>query len=341
MSGLNVARGVSLFIGAGASCDYGFPNGYQLMRDISGALNGSNEKETRQYLRKYSNYDDRALAAVGEDLNNALQNDAFDSIDAYLEKRRQHSPETLEICRQAVWCLILEYERAAKRSPEKLYPAKRDWMLEFFKLYFHEAKTAYAAWDVCNPIKKHHTGISMYTLNYDRLLEWKLLCYLKSRFGDTEEVAKHFERMEETVTHSHGSLGRITSNTRLPFGSPFPETQEAFLEASGRLKFWFEPSPDASSWNIKNRQITLRETLLILGYGFHPSINSRFDSNRSNDSKLSRIYSTCFGKSTAERNEVENWILKRFAIDNSSLKIGSKTERCSDIIEILARKQAT
>lgn len=336
MSGLNVARGVSLFIGAGASCDYGFPSGYQLMRDISGALNGSNEKETRQYLRKYSNYDERALAAVGKDIKNALHQRAFDSIDAFLDQRRQHSPETLEICRQAVWCLILEYERAAK-----LYPAKKDWMLDFFKLYFHEAKTADAAWDVWNPIKKHHTGISIYTLNYDRLFEWKLICYLKDRFGDTEEVAKHLERMEGTVTHSHGSLGRITSNMRLPFGEPFPETQEAFLEASGRLKFWFEPSSDASSWSIKNKLISLHGTLLIIGYGFHPSINSRFDSKQSNDSKLSRIYSTCFGKSAAERNEVENWISKRFVIDKSLLKIGSETERCSDIIENLAQKQST
>lgn len=306
------------------------------MLDIAKALTQPDSSKTSIYLYKNSNCSAETLLAVGNDLKNALQQRAFDSIDAFLEQRRQHSPETLEVCRQAVWCIILEYERYAELYPE------RDWMLNFFKLHFHKAKTAYGARKVWNPLADSSpVGISIYTLNYDRLFEWKLFCYLKGRFGDTKEVLEHLEAMEGLVSHSHGSLGRIASDTCLPFGAPFPQTQEAFLEASGRLKFWFEQSPDASSWNIKNRQITLRETLLILGYGFHPSINSRFDYNQSNDSKLSRIYSTCFGKSAAERNELENWISKRFAIDNSSLKIGSANERCSDIIEILAQKQAT
>ena len=338
MSGLNVARGVSLFIGAGASCDYGFPSGYQLMLGIAKALTQPGKSKTSIYLYKNSNCSAETLLAVGNDLKNALQQRAFDSIDAFLEQRRQHSPETLKVCRQAVWCIILVYERYAE-----LYPAKKDWMLEFFRLYFNEANTADKARDLWNPTDvKHHTGISIFTLNYDRLFEWKLYCYLKGRYGDTKEVLEHFEAMElGNLRHNHGSLGRIASDTRLPFGAPFPETQEAFLEASGRLKFWFERSPNASSWKTQNQTITLRETLLILGYGFHPSINSRFDSNRSNDSKLYQIYSRCFGKSDAERNEVENLISKRFEIDNSALKIGSATERCSDIIEILARKQAT
>jgi hypothetical protein len=331
--GLEIAKGVSLFLGAGASCDYGFPSGYQLMWDISGALNGSKEKETAQYLRKYSNYDEAALLAVGEDLNNALQQSAFDSIDAYLDQRRQYTPQTLEICRQAVWCLILEYERKAELYPEQ------DWMLEFFKLHFHEAKTAYGAREVCNPISDSpRVGISIYTLNYDRLFEWKLFCYLKGRYGDTEEVRKHLEIMEGEVTHSHGWLGRIASGTRLPFGGEFPETQEAFLEASGKLKFWFEVSANHWTWNISNLY-SFRETLLILGYGLYSGINSRFDPNRNSDSKLSRIYSTCFGGPEARRNEVASWICERFVINTNSLSIGSETERCCDIIQKLVQKQ--
>ena len=74
---------------------------------------------------------------------------------------------------------------------------------------------------------------------------------------------------------------------------------------------------------------------------FHPSINSRFDSNQSNDSKLSQVFSTCFAEPDAKRNEVANWIFKRFGIDTNSLNMGSETECCSDIIQILAQKQAT
>ena len=331
---LEVSKGVSLFLGAGASCDYGFPTGKQLMWDIVESLSNCESTGTGHYLREYSNYDNAALGSVGQDLHNALQQKAFDSIDAYLDQRRHSSPETLEICRQAVWCLILEYEQKAE-----LYPYD-DWMLDFFKLFFNEAQTAYGAREIWNPVGSERVGISIYTLNYDRLFEWKLFSYLKGRFGDTSEVGEHLAAIEGLVTHSHGSLGQITSETKLPFGAQFPKNQDTFLSASEKIKFWFEMSPEHWTWDI-SILFGFRETLLMLGYGFHPSINSRFDPNRSPDSKLSRIYSTCFGNPEAKRKEVSSWISKRFVIDIESLSMGSEMERCSDVIQMLAQPHAT
>lgn len=328
---LEVSKGVSLFLGAGASCDYGFPTGLQLMKDIAETLTNPKNNEIGDYLYKISNHKAEALLAVGKDLQNAIQQRAYDSIDAFLDQRHHQSEETLEVCRQAVWCIILRYERSSQLYPEK------DWMLEFFKVFFHEANTVYGAREVWNPIDDSlRVGISIYTLNYDRLFEWKLFSYLKGRFGETEEIAGHLAAIEGLVTHSHGSLGQITSGPRLPFGAPLPETQEAFLEASRKLKFWFEASSDHWTWNISNL-FSFRETLLILGYGYHPSINSRFDPNRSADSKLSKIYSSCFGLTDEDRGKLSTWVIERFVIDANSLILGSSSACCFDIIQQLTR----
>lgn len=331
--GIEVAKGVSLFLGAGASCDYGFPTGRQLMQDVAETLTNPKKNEIGDYLYKFSNHKAETLLEVGKDLQNAIQQRAFDSIDAFLDQRHHQSKETLEVCRQAVWCIILGYERSAQLYPEK------DWMLEFFKVFFHEAKTAYGAREVWNPVvDSPRVGISIYTLNYDRLFEWKLFSYLKGRFGDSEEVAQHLAAIEGLVTHSHGSLGQITSGPCLPFGGPIPETQEAFLEVSQKLKFWFEASSNHWTWNI-SKLFSFRETLLILGYGYHPSINSRFDPNRSADSKLSKIYSSCFGVADAERDDHSAWVIERFAIDPESLSMGSSSARCFDIVQQLVQKK--
>lgn len=326
MMEIDVAKGIGLFLGAGSSCDYGFPSGYRLMRDVAKALTTPREHAIGSYLLKHSDYGERTFLDVGNNLANALQKGEFSSIDAYLENRQNHSDEIVAVCRQAMWCIILDYERRANLYPE------HDWMLAWFTVLFKGARTLHEALEILYPTEtRAKIGLAIYTLNYDRLFAWKLFLHLNNRYGKTDSPSLYLELITSKVLHCHGSLGQLKSDQSLPFAAPFPDGKESFLGASEKLQFWFEKSSHPWDWTFP-QAYSHRETLLLVGYGYHGAINKRFAAKRQKESKLSRVYGTCFGQNENFRNEVAIELADLFKVRRDSVNLSASTHRSIDFI---------
>lgn len=325
-----VEQGLGLFLGAGASCDYGFPSGSKLMSELGMHLADPEGNWLGDYLLNYSGFTKQSLVGLGQRIHECIEAQQYASIDAFIDQERKSKPEYLEIARMAVWCTILSYERVCNLEPEE-----QDWMQYLFDHYLRKARDPrHARWTISPPMNspdEGRVGLAVYTLNYDRLFEWKLINYLKVRFP-SDPVEPHIETICKDITHSHGSLGPLHGDGLIAFGAELPKDAKSLKENSDQLKFWFELSSHPRTWN-KSLLFSFRTTLLILGYGFHPCINSRFEPNRRSDAVLDNIYSSCYGISDSERESISAWIRDRFQIADDRVCLAASDATCKNLIE--------
>jgi hypothetical protein len=323
-------EGVTFFVGAGASCPYGFPTGSGLVGSIINSLSNPSETLIGKHLLAHSDYTKEGLTDFADLLHSYRLEVETESIDDFFHINRDTSIR--EICRYATFCTILHQEQQYLLNRSGI----PDWLYMFFVPFLVNFSSPDEFVDALNRTSNTSwekvLGIHFISLNYDRMIEQRLLEILRAHIpnqGEILEIIKgrfHYE-------HPHGSLWTISD---LPFGATLPEGKEALNNTVKRLAFWCEKSNKPEAWGIQNALVPLRGTLCFLGYGFHEIINDRFDPEHSSDSKLSKVVATTYGiKDQQRRSKIQEWICDYFSITPTNILLGEEGEDCKVVISKL------
>lgn len=313
-------EGLSLFLGAGASMDLGFPSGEQLKNRIRADLVCPKETALGKLVGELFS------RTCIRDFTAALTTSGALSIDEIV---RRNQEKFSEIGQLVVWFVILEHER--KVAPSRI---ETFWFYRLLDRLFEESRTIY-------DLDQHGSNGTVYflhnlvihTLNYDRMAEHTIHCWLKKRYpgADLKQYAMALNP-GGLIRHHHGSLGPLTGEDSLPFGACCPTNAQQILKRSSRLQFWFEPNNNPEAYSITNRIIELRGIHIILGFGYHEMIGSRFAPPGRNDVKLNRVIATQLG---LVHNEAAPWLQKTYGNFGVQVQLLDPRLNCAEAVKRL------
>lgn len=237
-------QSTTLFLGAGASFDYGFPVGKELRRQIVStnlaelvALDPNSDiGRTRSFLQEFK------------------RSQRY-SIDSFLARR----PEFNEIGKIAIARVIVAAETQ-----------RRDAMFDT-----HEGDNWYQYLVNMLAIDEWHnfdpSRLSIVTFNYDRSLEYYLINALQATYGrKMSEVVERLQRMR--LAHVYGSLGTVWPGPdSLEFGGhskQSPSWTTTVRSAAARLRVIPEGRDDDPTLEPVRTAVGQAERIGILGFGF-------------------------------------------------------------------------
>ena len=132
---------------------------------------------------------------------NSFKYSGTKSIDAFLSYRSEY----VDVGKRAIAGAVLYHESKATLE-------EWDWYGELWSRLANHVNKADGCWAFSEP------PINIITFNYDRSLEYYLSNSIKHTFGLNEETA--FRLVSELdIIHFYGSLGPLTGNGSIPFGS--------------------------------------------------------------------------------------------------------------------------
>ncbi len=238
-----------LILGAGASKDFGFPTGRELVEKVctqSGELNINLElfKEVmgRQNLPTINKF------------YRALQLADPTSVDAWLEL----NSEFIWAGKVAIAMVLLSHEKHSCLKPEN----------SWYQLLFDRLNSPFDTFQ--------DNKLTMVTFNYDRSLEQ----YLFERFRNTHttrsenECKKKLGQLE--ILHMYGSLGRLPWQTDDPknpttcvdYGAV--QTKEMTIAAAKNIEIMPENSPGITGKFQRFKELMRDcQALYFLGFGYH------------------------------------------------------------------------
>ncbi len=172
-------------LGAGASKDFGFPLGFELVEMVVSKLaRGTNG---RSIFLEFTGHRETDVDAFVVALDGSAQN----SVDAFLE----HRQEFMNIGKAAIAYSLIECE-----SPQELYRTRdpsRNWLRYLLTQMRSNSFEEFA-----------NNKVAFITFNYDRCLEFFLSKALAETFGKTqEESATVLKKLP--IIHVHGQLGYL------------------------------------------------------------------------------------------------------------------------------------
>lgn len=245
-----VTKKTVFVLGAGASMDFGFPSGIQLVKNICEKLSEplSGEFDIVQELGFDSNEINK--------FTKALKQSGRMSVDAFLEGRI----DFIGIGKAAITACLVPYE-----NPDKL----TDLGLKGNNWY------EYLFDQMSAPINEiHENKIGFITYNYDRSLECFFEMALRNSYNATsEQVQQFFNHIP--IVHLHGQLGEYAfldipyehDSRRFSPDFNIPELRAASAiikiiheeDINNQLQF-------KQAWKL----LQDAEQIAFLGFGFHP-----------------------------------------------------------------------
>jgi hypothetical protein len=181
-----VIEGQIVFVlGAGASRDYGFPLGYELVHAVMNKL--AKDTETRRRFVGYTGCSEEEVSEFIHSLNASAHN----SVDAFLEHRR----EFMKVGKAAIAYCLIECEH-----PDKLY-RERDPTGNWLRYLLAQMRS--------NTFEEFASNkVGFITFNYDRCLEYFLCTALAASFKRAEEESAEVLN-KIPIIHVHGQLGYL------------------------------------------------------------------------------------------------------------------------------------
>lgn len=207
-----------LVLGAGASVDYGFPTGRELLLEI--CTDGRRGK-LRTFLHKQMGYSEAEI----DEFTTALMLSGAPSVDLFLEHRREFE----QIGKAAIAAALIPLEESAN-----LFPApNRRWYETLFGLMAEDG-----------PFQDNL--LSILTFNYDRSLEAYLFKALTNLYRMEENNAETI--ISRHVIHLHGSLGETLLPSNRDRGYAPECLPEWVKSAANRIKIVHEAEPKSAEF---------------------------------------------------------------------------------------------
>ena len=281
-----------LVLGAGASWDFYFPTGGELVTRILEYIGNSANQMYQLFHEACYGKDQSSMA---EKFHAVLMKAKPLSIDAWLE----HNPKFIEVGKIAIAIALLQCEQ--KRGLRR--QAKGDW----YQLLFDRLNS---------PFENFHSNkLSIVTFNYDRSFEQHLFdTFRYTHTGKSEEECK--EKLNHLhILHVYGSLGRLEwqfDNPKIPLRQvPYGTKLDniSVIAAADNIKIMSEESGELpEEFQEARRLIANARVLYFMGFGYHKTNMDRLGINASE--RPSKVMGTSYGLDFQRRREVERLDIK-------------------------------
>lgn len=276
-----ILRKTTLILGAGASAPFGFPTGYELLRQVV-AWSDINPGHTNPKL--LSDFNKNEIDAFRE----ALEKSAQKSVDSFVEHRR----EFIHIGKVIMAMALIQCEH----QPHLFKRDGKSW----YEYLFNQLNTRFEDFD--------KNQLSILTFNYDRSLEHFLFTALKNSHGKSdEECAQKLKSIP--IIHLHGDLGELPylGNTLVrPYNTNI--TPEILHIATQRIKVVHEGMENQPQFTDAQKILFESEVICFLGFGYHQTNMHRLGIKDRRIGPLGSKFITgsSFGLTNAESNQISN-----------------------------------
>ena len=306
-------------IGAGASREADLPMGEELKGQIADLLDirfadgwrqASGDDQITAALRQHVRSADGRQGDINPYLHKAWQiRDVVPalsiSIDNYLDAHQ--GDEQVELCgKLGIVRAILRAEAGSKLRHvgdgfdrfdlTKLYGT---WYSRFFQMLTENV-----------PKSQAHTvfdNVSIITFNYDRCIERFLAQALADYYSLELDKAQSLVQQRLRIFHPYGQVGPLPWQD-LTQATPFGSSGADLLHLAKGIKTFTEGRNDEEFVGPMHAEITAAETIVFLGFAFHPLNMQLLAPTKGSDP--SRIFATTFGLSEADKDVIENSIFR-------------------------------
>lgn len=238
-----INRRTVLVLGAGASNDYSFPLGYELLKRMCEDLTPGRGGTLRQQLTNLEFSSDQIT-----NFRHALNFSGRVSVDAFLE----HRLDFLEIGKAAIACELIKHERE-----NTLFVKQPNLWYQY--LY----SCMYAGFDEFRKNK-----LAILTFNYDRSIEHYLFTALKNSFRKSDDEVSSVLR-SIPIIHLYGNLGNhpyVGTNGRCYNDTIKPEVVRDCIKA---IRIVAETEDEARTFGQAHKHLQEAELVCFLGFGYN------------------------------------------------------------------------
>ncbi len=237
-----IAKPTVLILGAGASCDYGFPSGRDLLLGICRGIDSNSSIKTNLIEAGFVDPD------IAE-FRMALDRSGQPSVDAFLENREDY----LSLGKTAIACHLIPFENAESFTRTGV----RNGWYEYLWHQLNAPKSEFCA-----------NRLSVITFNYDRSLECYLSMVLRNSYGLSDaEVAVQLQHVP--IVHIHGQLGEFSPLPHV--GRKYEPTlnKDAIRTAVDGIKVVHEATDSSADLDQAYQLLSEAEVVCFLGFGYH------------------------------------------------------------------------
>lgn len=234
-----IGKNTVLILGAGASVDYGFPLGRDLITCICEQL--SDEDSTLYSLLTQCGFNSNLIRKFAVPLKECN----LPSIDAFLENR----PEFEEVGKAAIAGTLIPLEKKSNLSRKGWYE------------YLHSKL-------IGKKDQFRNNKLSVITFNYDRSFEYSLFKAVRSAYGLSDKECKAYLNTIPVI-HVYGKLGDPAYLSE-KYGRPYrPDLSDDIISKCVKaIKVIHEKETE----ELKQARELLKKAEIIccLGFGYHP-----------------------------------------------------------------------
>ena len=293
-----------LILGAGASVDYGFPLGRDLVLRICASLSDT------------AGLQHATLLACGfsasqiHEFQSQLADSNLSSIDAFLENREEFE----DIGKAAIAAVLIPCERKDR--------LRRASNVCLWYEYLHSKL-------IGRNTDFFRNQLAVVTFNYDRSFEAALFNALSNAYGLTDgECRPYVEGIP--VVHVYGQLGKPSwlGNG----GRPYDDGMNSSIvkKTAQSLKVIHRGDTNSQELQDARAYLSWADTVCCLGFSYHPVNTSRLQLGSLLNGK--KIFLSAYGMSEGERQTVHNRLFTNKVSPGTIIEWGGAKETVLDFL---------
>lgn len=270
-------RPTTFIIGAGASAEFGLPDGRALMTQVSQALDVRFDRRTHGLISGDDHIVETLKSHFRNDLSarwmgacrqiSAALPSLAASIDSYLDNHVDD--ENIQLAgRLAIVRSILNAERASKLfhdprsdSPFSFAPLDQTWIGCLFRALTQRCPKS--------SVNQFFANVRMIIFNYDRCIERYFEMAISESYGIPIGNAKQIVKSAEFI-HIYGAIGPLPEYSDHPQNEvPFGAASVQLIDASKRIRTYTDRVEEPAALGRIKDYVASAEVLVFLGFGFH------------------------------------------------------------------------
>ena len=285
-----------MILGAGASKDFGFPTGRELVEQVCDFFGDQDRGDFNLFKDIAVEGDPRQIT---EAFPNALRRADPPSVDIWLE----HNPEFIWAGKVAIAMVLLGRERRSNLNPDN------NW----YRILFDRLNSPFDEFQ--------NNKLAIVTFNYDRSLEqyfFERLMYTHTG-KNKEECRKKLSHLQ--ILHVYGGLGRLPWQIddpenpvpEVPYGGKTPLTRDGVIASAKSIQIMPESTSGISGRLQKFKELMKDcEALYFLGFGYHEVNMQRLGINALGIPR--KVMGTAQGLSYQRIKEIESLVIRNLCI---------------------------